>query len=220
MEDLLNEISLLMSILTHIRLSGQRVHSRDSVSIVTYANLVLLSEMHESQPIIVMNLRTLSLGMRCLISSVQLQLVQSEKKRRQFESINFLHNILLTDQSLEIIQTCNKEDCTLYTVHAFDLMTISPTVRAVTHWPLCRERSWCWRLVVTSQHIAVQMRCHHAAQWEGSVALWVASHVGNLEVVCCLDCRETCIQWPHPFFAYILISNADRCQLTGLLFYY
>lgn len=48
MEDLLNEISLLMPILTHIRLSGQRVHSRDSVSIVTYANLVLLSEMHES----------------------------------------------------------------------------------------------------------------------------------------------------------------------------
>ena len=48
MEDLLNEISLLMSILTHIRLSGQRVHSRDSVSIVTYANLVLQSEMHES----------------------------------------------------------------------------------------------------------------------------------------------------------------------------
>lgn len=48
MEDLLNEISSLMPILTHIRLSGQRVHSRDSVSIVTYANLVLLSEMHES----------------------------------------------------------------------------------------------------------------------------------------------------------------------------
>lgn len=39
--DLLNEISLLMSILTHIRLSGQCVPSRDSVSIVTYANLVL-----------------------------------------------------------------------------------------------------------------------------------------------------------------------------------
>lgn len=48
MEGPLNEISLLMSILTHIRLSGQRVHSRDGVSIVTYANLVLLSEMHES----------------------------------------------------------------------------------------------------------------------------------------------------------------------------
>lgn len=48
MENLLNEIGLLMSILTHIRLSGQRVHSRDGVSIVTYANFVPLSEMHES----------------------------------------------------------------------------------------------------------------------------------------------------------------------------
>lgn len=48
MEGLLNEIRLLMSILTHIRLSGQRVHSRDSVSIVTYANLELRSETHES----------------------------------------------------------------------------------------------------------------------------------------------------------------------------
>lgn len=71
-EDLLNKISLLMSILTHLRLSGQRVHSRDSVSIVTYANLVLLSEMHESFPITVMNLRTLSLRVRCLISFVRL----------------------------------------------------------------------------------------------------------------------------------------------------
>lgn len=48
MENLLNEISLFMFILTHICLSGQSVHSRDSVSLVTYANLVLVSEMHES----------------------------------------------------------------------------------------------------------------------------------------------------------------------------
>lgn len=71
-EDLLNEISLLMSILKHIRLSGQHVHSRDTVSIVTYANLVLLSEMHESYAIIVMNHRTLSFGVRPLITSVWL----------------------------------------------------------------------------------------------------------------------------------------------------
>lgn len=80
MENLLNEISLLMSILTHIRLSGQRVHSRDSVSIVTYANLVLLSERHESLPIIVINYRTLLLEVKCLTSALSLR---SEKKRRQ-----------------------------------------------------------------------------------------------------------------------------------------
>lgn len=41
-----------MSILTHICLSGQSVHSKDSVSTVTYANLVFPSEMNESEPII------------------------------------------------------------------------------------------------------------------------------------------------------------------------
>lgn len=47
-EDLLNEIGLLMSILKNIHLSGQRVHLRDSVSIATYANLALRPEMDES----------------------------------------------------------------------------------------------------------------------------------------------------------------------------
>lgn len=87
MEDLVNKISLLMSILTHIRLSGQCVHSRDSVSFVTYANLVLPSEMHESLPIIVINYRTLLLGVKCLTPTLWLQLAQSEKKTRQVASI-------------------------------------------------------------------------------------------------------------------------------------
>lgn len=62
MKELLNDMSLFMSVLICVCLSGQSVHSGDGVSLVTYANLKLQCEMHESQLIVVMNVRAWSLG--------------------------------------------------------------------------------------------------------------------------------------------------------------
>lgn len=55
-------MSLFMAVLIRICLSGKSVHSGDSVSLVTYANLKLQSEMHESRLIVVMNVRAWSLS--------------------------------------------------------------------------------------------------------------------------------------------------------------
>lgn len=47
-------MSLFMSALVLVRLSGQSVHSGDAVSSITYANLRLRSETRESRLIVVM----------------------------------------------------------------------------------------------------------------------------------------------------------------------
>lgn len=44
----------------------------------------------------------------------------------------------------------------------------------------------------------------------GGFSSTVGGEAWNPEVVYCFDCRMTCIQWPRPFSAYMLISSADR----------
>lgn len=194
MDDLLNEIRLLMSILTHICLSARCVHSRASVSIVTYANQVLLSQMHESQPIIVMNYRTLSLKCGCLISSVKVQLALSGEngRRKKMKDENATcrplnpYHYILSLYVLYLVKTCSQivNGNTFLTTY-FDQSSLyialyHTMTHTMTHRLLWREGRQWWCCCATYCDMTPQMccsvECHHEDPWKGSLTMWVASH--------------------------------------------